>query len=457
MGSGNLELVITAWRDGAIDTRSETADMAPESKPRELQAINLHPRLRYQEFTGFGAAFTESSGSVLNRLPRKRADSLIADYYGETGLGYVWARAPIDSCDFSFGMYSACRPGPDGPTLDIASFKEHEMAYIIPWLREADDAVRKRGLGRLRLCLVPWSPPAYMKSNGSRTGGGELLPEHRLDWASYLCLYARAFEAEGLSVDFLGAQNKPNAVQTWDSCRYSPEQERDFLARYLGPELKRRGLGHIGLSAWDHNREGLYERIEAVCRDAPEGLVSAAAFHWYSGDHFEALELVRKAYPELLLLFTEGCIEYSRENEADQFAHARRYARNIIGDLNHGANAWIDWNLALDAGGGPNHVGNFCASPIMLTKDGASYERRLSYYYIGHFSRYIVPGSERIGMSCYTEGLACTAWRRPDGLVVAVVMNKGSEDRTAALRCEGRMHEASIPGNGIVTFLHYPD
>jgi glucosylceramidase len=459
MKAGKLEWMITRWQDGKVQRSTGTTATAVEPKPQEKQVLNLHPRVLFQEFQGFGAAFTESVGSVLNSLPAKQAKRIVADCYGEDGLGYTWARVPVDSCDFSLATYSACEPGPEGPRLNKDSFQKHEQTYIIPWLQKARDLVAHRGVAhrsdaQLRLCLVPWSPPAYMKTNASRTGGGSLLPEFRQDWASYLCRYVQAYEASGLPVAFLGTQNEPNAVQTWDSCLYSPAQERLFLEQFLHPQLALHGLSHVRLSAWDHNREGLFDRISEVCSEAPSGLVSAAAFHWYSGDHFQALELVHRAFPELLLIFTEGCIEYSNSEQDSQLAHAQRYGHNIIGDLNHGCHAWLDWNLTLDSRGGPNHVGNYCDAPIMCDLASGTVEKRLSFHYLEHFCRYIVPGSRRIGLSCYTDAVEITAWLQPDGSIVVVAMNSGAEDIPLVLRCEGRLAELVVPARGIVSLRY---
>ena len=35
-------------------------------------------------------------------------------------------------------------------------------------------------------------------------------------------------------------------------------------------------------------------------------------FHWYSGDHFQNLQMVSEDYPEKTLIFTTGCVAYSR-------------------------------------------------------------------------------------------------------------------------------------------------
>ena len=64
----------------------------------------------------------------------------------------------------------------------------------------------------------------------------------------------------------LTAQNDPEASQSWDSCLYSAEEERDFVRDYLGPTLQKEGLGHLNLMIWDHNRDAIYERARVVYR-----------------------------------------------------------------------------------------------------------------------------------------------------------------------------------------------
>jgi glucosylceramidase len=99
----------------------------------------------------------------------------------------------------------------------------------------------------------------------------------------------------------------------------------------------------------------------------------------------------------------------------------------MIHDFNNGAVAWTDWNILLDETGGPNHVGNFSFSPVHAqTKEGTIYYLN-SYYYIGHFSKFIRPGARRITCSSTMVNLLTTAFINPDGKIAVVVMNTGGE------------------------------
>ena len=65
--------------------------------------------------------------------------------------------------------------------------------------------------------------------------------------------------------------------------------------------------------------------------------------------------LVHEKYPDKELLFTEGCVEYSRFADSSEVAKAEMYAHDILGNLAAGTNGYLDWNLLLDELGGPNH------------------------------------------------------------------------------------------------------
>ena len=69
-----------------------------------------------------------------------------------------------------------------------------------------------------------------------------------------------------------------------------------------------------------------------------------------------------------------------------------RYGTSMVHDFNNGTVAWTDWNILLDEKGGPNHVGNFCFAPVHADTKTGELTYMNSYYYIGHFSKFIRPG-----------------------------------------------------------------
>lgn len=438
----------------ARDTGDRLAEQAPipfrtdkESLEMEMQLINVYEDLEFQEIEGFGGAFTEAAAVTLAKMsPAKQEDILKAYFDQEKGLGYTLCRTHINSCDFSLGNYAYVEEkDPDLAGFDIS--RDREM--LIPMIKRASGIAG----GRLKLFASPWSPPAWMKTNGRMNQGGSLKPEYRRAWADYYVKYIQAYAAEGIPVWGLTVQNEAKAVQRWDSCVYTAEEERDFVRDYLGPALESAGLSEVRVMIWDHNKERVYDRARIAFEDAEASkYIWGIGFHWYSGDHFEALSAVQARYPDKKLVFTEGCQENGVH--LGSWKTGERYGHDMIGNLNHGTAGWTDWNLLLDEEGGPNHVGNFCDAPIIAdtVRDAVIYES--SYSYIGHFSKYIRPGAKRVASTKYTDRLEVTAFKNTDGTVAVVVMNRTDEALPYHLRSRGAVAWSSIPAHSIQTLLY---
>lgn len=387
----------------------------------ENGVINLYPEATYQTFEGFGGAVTEAAACVYSQMDEAYKRRLMEAYFSPEGMNYQFVRIPIDSCDFSLGQYTGF---------------ERVEKYILPMLRDAE---RAHG-GGLRIMLAPWSPPAQWKTNGKREQGGRLLPEKYAEWAKYICEYIGWYADRGFTVTRLSVQNEPHAVQTWDSCVWTAQEEKLFIRDYMWPELQRRGLGDIEIYIWDHNKERVYEWMRDIVDEETDKMVAGACFHWYSGDHFEALSLCRERFPGKKLMVSESCFEFSVYGSIDPVFAATKFSHEIIGDLNGGIVSFGDWNVLLDDEGGPNYVGNYCLAPYHYGKKGL--RRQLLADYIETISRAIVPGSVRIAATRFSEGVEVTAWRRPGGDIAAVLLNKQEKEQEITLRLDGK--EAKI-------------
>lgn len=402
-----------------------------------MHLFKVYPDITYQEFKGFGGALTQASANVFELMPEPaRCEILKHLFDAEHGLGYTCARLPIGACDFSGGNYSYCDRQNAFPD-DFSMERDRPMITLVNRARQI--------CPDLWILASPWSPPAWMKTNGDMCHGGRLKPECRDFWAQYLLLYLRACAAEGIRVNCLTLQNEPHAVQTWESCCYTAEEEADFLKHHLLPTLENSEFREIGLAIWDHNKDEVFERAREIFRDAElRGKISGIAFHWYSGDHFENVALCRDFFPEKELLFTEGCVELRAKNttmsekaeqagrsqdaQSSPWDYAEFYAHDIIGNLLSGMTRSIDWNAVLDERGGPNHVGNYCSAPIICNPGTGEIFLQPSYWAIAHFSRFITPGSKRIALSRCRSEIESVAFLRPDGKIVLTAMNPTGHD-----------------------------
>lgn len=421
----------------------QTIEMTEDIRDIESQVVNIYPELSYETFEGFGGAVTEAAGYIYSLMNDEQKKKVIETYFSPEKMNYRLVRVHMDSCDFSLGLYEAMSNSED---TELKSFSfERTEKYILPMLEDA----KKTAGENLKLMLTPWSPPAFMKTNGKRTGGGKLKPEYRKLWAEYICRYIREFQNRGFAVQRISIQNEPKAVQTWDSCLFTAEEEKSFLRDFLYPTMKSHGFENIEVFIWDHNKERIYERVRDTVDEETREMVSGAAFHWYSGDHFEGLELVRRLYPELKLIMSESCLEYSIFDEKNIESVTNKLCHEIIGDLNHGMCAFYDWNLLLDEKGGPNHVGNYCHAPFLYDVEKKKLLPQKTQEQYEMFSHFICPGSVRVQTTKFTEQIDTVAYRTPDGRIVLILLNKGKELEAVNIRL-GKMVGSLLLPAGIL-------
>lgn len=180
-------------------------------------------------------------------------------------------------------------------------------------------------------------------------------------------------------------------------------------------------------------------------------MVAGVAFHWYSGDHFEALDLVKSKFPDKKMILSESCIEYCKFGADDSIKNALRLSHEIIGDLNHGMTAFYDWNILLNEKGGPNHVGNFCHAPFLYDTVQKKLLPQLILQHFEHFSHYLVKGSVRVGYSKYTESIDVTVYKRPDESLVLVLLNKNDSSMPVNIRLNGQLAQIVLFPESITT------
>lgn len=413
----------------------------------EFQQIKYYPSETFQEIIGFGGALTEAAAYTFSKMSIQDQERLLDLYFGKTGNGYTLCRTHIQSCDFALGNYAYVT---DPMDRELRTFSlDRDRRYIIPLIK----AIQQRSPS-VSFLASPWSPPGFMKTNGEMNHGGKLLNEYRQMWADMIVKYLLEYAKEGIMIDRVTVQNEPLAVQKWDSCIVSGAEEAAFTRDFLRPALRAAGLGDVKIEVWDHNKDVILERIQETfgVQGAAEA-VDGIAFHWYTGDHFEALQRVRELYPQMELIFTEGCVEYSRFGKATPLDKAERYAHSMIGDLKAGANGVIDWNICLDEEGGPNHAGNFCDAPVMYDIHHGTMTANLSYWYIGHISRFVRPGARRILVSSFTSDLECCGFMNPDGSVAIVILNRTGRDIVYDLSSGDGTASVTQAAHSIMTFV----
>ena len=466
----------------------------------EDHVIGIYPAFSFQTLEGFGCAMTESACFLLSGMPEEQRRETLSLWFGpEEGKARL-IRIPMDSCDYSLSPYQAVADPLADPELKTFSI-DRDRKYILPVVKEA---LALSG-GKLSVLLSPWSPPWQWKTpplkrkndaaayggqeasaaaEPSRNNGGSLKPKYYGAWAEYLVKYVQAYLDEGIPVTMLSVQNESAAATPWDSCVWSGAQEKSFLRDHLIPAMKAAGLYRkLEIFIWDHNKERIIENIEEMMDTETAGMVDGFAYHWYTGDHFEALSMLAAKYPDKILMHSESCPRHrpGRVTSADldpeelrkrpraalapeelavltksadktprdvDLEDAFAYAHDILGDLKGGMQRWIDWNLIVDSDGGPRHVSGGFTAPLVLDQKG-SVIRTVSFEYLRMIMEAIPAGSVRIGCSGFGPSVETAAVRRPDGSLSVILLHCGQEPEFVNLRIDGFVLSAELPGESL--------
>jgi O-glycosyl hydrolase len=436
-------------------TNTNTLSFSTSVQPVESEiSVFVAPNKKFQTFMGIGGAITDASAEVFAKLsPTKQAELLSAYYNKDNGIGYSLLRTSIHSSDFSSASYTYIEEGDQ----ELKTFSiEHDQQYRIPMIKRA---IQSAG-GNLLLYASPWSAPSFMKSNGTMLQGGTLLPQFYQAWANYYAKFVKAYEKAGMPIWGITIQNEPMATQKWESCLFTATAERDFLKNYLGPTMQKEGLGTKKIVVWDHNRDLMNHRANVIFDD-PEAAKYAwgMGFHWYetwSGGEpmFDNVRKVYEAYPSKNLLFTEGCVERFDAKKYQFWGNAERYGKSMINDFNNGTVGWTDWNILLDENGGPNHKGNFCFAPIHADMQTGELIYTPSYYYIGHFSKFIRPNAKRVSTVSSRSSLLSTSFVNTNGKMVTIVMNQSENTINYNLIVGTEKSVITIPAHAIQTLVY---
>lgn len=454
--NSEVKLYTTASNTDHRLTLTENLKFKETPQPIESEvSVFVNPQKQYQSFIGIGGAITDASAEVFAKLPADKQQELLNAYYDkEKGIGYTLIRTNIHSCDFSSGSYTYVTEG----DKDLKSFSiQHDKQFRIPLIKKAIETAG----GNLLFYASPWSPPAFMKDNNNMLRGGKLLSEYAQSWANYYTKFIKAYETEGIPVWGITLQNEPMATQKWESCIFTAEEERDFLKNFLGPTMEREGLADKKIVVWDHNRDLINHRANTILQDPDASKYAwGVGFHWYESwaggeEMYDNVRNVYESFPDKPLLFTEGCAESFRPEGYQTWRNAERYGRSMINDFNNGTVGWTDWNILLDERGGPNHVENFCFAPLHGDTKTGELIYTPSYYYIGHFSKFIRPNAKRISTVSSRSHLLSTSFVNEGGNIVTVVMNQSDLEIKYKLYVgTSSAVEVVIPAHAIQTLVY---
>ncbi len=434
----------TADRTALFQKQNHLFRFSPAAEPHPT--IEIRDKQTFQTMDGFGFALTWGSAQHLYHMASAKRNALLKELFAANGksIGISYLRVSIGASDLNEYVYSYddVPVGQSDPALAKFSLDE-DRKYVIPILKAI-----LRINPDIKILGSPWSAPAWMKTNGS-VKGGNLKPEYYDAYAQYFVKYIQGMKTEGIPIDAITIQNEPLNEKNTPSMQLLAPDEAIFIKDHLGPAFKSAGIS-TRILLYDHNCD-LPEYPISILKDPlANPFVDGTAFHLYGGD-IRAMSLVHDDYPGKNLYFTEYmAVEHS---DSPTLLIAKHVSGTVIGAVRNWSRNVLLWNLAANSKFEPHTDNGGC--PICqgaLTIDGNQVTRNLAYYTIAHFSKFVRPGSVRIG-SDSTNSLPSVAFQVNGHKIVLVVANTTESPQIFNVRYHDRLFTATLQGGAVGTFV----
>lgn len=408
-------------------------------------SIKVNPSETFQTVEGFGYTLTGGSAEVINSLSSGKRQELLQRLFGkgEEGNGISYLRLSVGASDLSSEVFSY-NDLPEGQTdEDLSEFSlEPDMKDLIPLLLDILEISPD-----IRLMATPWSPPAWMKDNNSSIGGS-LKPEYYQVYAKYLVKYLQEMEALGIEIHAMTPQNEPLHPGNNPSMSMTAPQQAEFIKTALGPAFKAAGID-TDIIIYDHNADKPEYPLAVLSDPQARQYIAGSAFHLYAGD-ISALSQVHNAFPDKGIYFTE---QYTASN-GDFGGDLRWHLKNvIIGSMRNWSKTALEWNLANDPNFGPHTPGGCTTCKGAVTvKSSSSYDLNVGFYIIAHASKFVTPGSVRIGSNS-SGSLHNVAFRTSEGKKILLVLNDGNSFAGFNVEYNGKWFATGLASGAVGTYI----
>lgn len=406
---------------------------------------------KFQQMDGFGASLTDSSAWLIwNKLDTAQKPKLMQDLFSPTsGIGLSLLRQPMGASDFSASGNYSYDDVPAGQTdRPLAQFSiTHDEPYIVPLLKQALSLNPA-----IKVIAVPWSPPAWMKSNGSMNGGDVSVAEFPA-YANYFVKFIQAYQQQQVPIYAVAIQNEPlHTSPGYPTAYLSAADATAFIGQHLGPALASGGLSQVKILAYDHNWDNTQYAATILSDTTASPYVAGTAFHCYAGD-VSAQSTLRDAFPSKGIWFTECSGSVGSDFSGDLVWNAQHL---LIGATRNWARSISLWNIALDQDSGPKNGGCDKCRGVVTIDDSISPAKvsfNVEYYALGHLAKFVTSGAYRIASNTSgTSALGHVAFQNPDGSIALLVLNPGTTNAAFTGSWKGQTFSYTLPPKSLATF-----
>jgi glucosylceramidase len=430
--------------DGSIKLEKQNAILAFNTNYNMYANIEVNAAQTYQSIDGFGYTLTGGSAEVINQLIPSKKQQLLQELFGSsaTSISVNYLRISIGASDLNGTVFSY-NDLPAGQTdVNLTNFSLAPDNQLILLLKEI-----LLINPNIKIMATPWSPPTWMKTNGSSVGGS-LLPQYYSVYAQYFVKYIQQMNAQGIAIDAITPQNEPLHPGNNPSMYMTALEQADFIKNHLGPAFQSNGIT-TKIVAYDHNCDQPQYPITVLSDAGANPFVDGSAFHLYAGD-ISALSSVHSAYPTKNVYFTEQWTSSTGDFGGDLKWHLKNV---IIGSMRNWSKNALEWNLANNPSFGPHTPGGctMCKGALTIVSS-ENFERNVAYYIIAHASKFVPTGSVRIA-SNQAGNLNNVAFKTPAGKIVVIVENDGASSEIFNVKYNGKWFTTNLDGGSVATFV----
>lgn len=441
----DITLWLTKPDKSVLFQKQNTAIKFGDNTPTSFPTIEVDTSQTFQSIDGFGYTLTGGSAMHIIRMNAAERAALLSELFDTTGnnIGISYLRLSIGASDLDEKpfSYNDLPLGQTDPQLTRFSL-DPDKDDVIPVLKEIL-AINPN----IKILGSPWSPPAWMKTNGD-TRGGSLKPEYYDAYAQYLVKYIQGMKAEGIRIDALTVQNEPLHPGNNPSLLMLAPDQAIFVKNHLGPAFKAANI-NTKIIVYDHNADRPDYPITILNDPEARKYIDGSAFHLYAGP-IEALTQVHNAHPDKHVYFTEQWIGAPGNFPEDLKWHVQTL---IIGATRNWARTVLEWNLAADPNHKPYTDRGGCTTCLgAITISGNQVIRNPAYYIIAHASKFVRTGSVRIG-SNIINNLHNVAFKTPTGQKVLIVINDSNENKNFIIKWGGKVVTTSLSGGTAGTYV----
>jgi len=430
--------------NGSVKLEKQTTVLGFTTTANSYQNIEVNDTQLFQAVDGFGFTLTGGSAHAINQLATSKKQELLQELFGSgtNAISINYLRISIGASDLNGTVFSY-DDMPSGQTdINLTHFSLTPDAELIQMLK--DILIINPNI---KIMATPWSPPVWMKDNGSSIGGS-LLPQYYGVYAQYFVRYINAMQAEGIRIDAITPQNEPLHPGNNPSMLMTALQQAEFIKTNLGPAFQTSGIT-TKIVVYDHNCDKPEYPITVLSDAGANPFIDGSAFHLYAGD-ISALSTVRNSFPTKNLYFTEQYTASTGSFDGDLKWHIKNV---VIGSMRNWSKTALEWNLANDASFGPHTDGGCTTCKGAITVTGNfSFERNVGYYIIAHASKFIPAGSVRIGSS-QSGSISTAAFKTPANKKVLIAVNDGTAPQVFNIKYNNKWVAVSLDAGSVGTFV----